>query len=264
MTQVSWTSGGKPGAAEEIFGRDEELGRLRSLIDAIRDGPRALVIEGAAGIGKSTLWEWAIEHASSASCQVVSCQLGERESGLSYAGLGDLLESIDEATLASLPPPQRRALAVALLREDVTEPAIDPRALAYAFLTTLKLLARSRPVLIAIDDAQWLDGPTSRVLSFAVRRLEDEPIGVLVMLRTDESATEPLGLARSLPHERLDSMHLEPLTVGAIHRIVQSRLRANLPRFVLLRLHQVSQGNPFFALEIARSIRTRGNRALQP
>jgi DNA-binding CsgD family transcriptional regulator len=244
--------------AEEIFGRDQELARLSAFIEAIPHGPRALVIEGAAGIGKSTLWRWAIDRASSTSRHVVSCRPGERESNLSYAALGDLLGSTDEAVISSLPLPQRRAVAAALLREDEGDPTIDPRALAYAFLTILKLHARSGPVLVAIDDAQWLDGPTLRVVSFALRRLESEPIGVLEMLRSTESAKEPFGLDRFLPSDKLDRLRLDSLTLGAVHRIVRSRLGANFHRFVLLQLHHVSAGNPFFALEIARFLQTRG------
>ncbi len=250
---------GKQTVAEEIFGRDQELARLSTLIAAMPDLPRALVIEGAAGIGKTTLWRWAIDEASRMSRHVVSCRPGERESGLSYAALGDLLESTDEVVLGSLPPPQRRALAVAMLREDVADPAVDPRALAYAFLSTLKLLARSQPVLIAIDDAQWLDESTKRVLRFALRRLEAEPIAVLVMLRSMEDTADPLGLDRSLAPERVDHLRLEALTVGAIHHVVRSRLGTNSPRSVLIQIHQVSQGNPFFALEIARFLQSHGD-----
>jgi DNA-binding CsgD family transcriptional regulator len=249
---------GKQTVAEEIFGRDQELALVSELLDAVPDVVRALVIEGVAGIGKSTLWRRAIEHASSASRHVLSSRPGERESELSYAALSDLLESIDEGTLASLPPPQRRALAVAMLREDVADPAVDPRAVAYAFLSSLKRLAKSQPVLIAIDDAQWLDEPTRRVLRFAMRRLEAERIAVLVMLRSANDSADPLGLDRSLAPARLDRLRLEPLTAGAIHHVVRSRLGANLPRSVLIQIHQVSQGNPFFAIEIARFLRSQG------
>lgn len=250
--------GGDRALAEEIFGRDQELARLGALVDAIPAGPRGLVMDGVAGIGKSTLWRWAMQCASRQSRDVLSCRPGERESDLSYAGLSDLLVSTDEAMLASLPPPQQRALAAAMLRADETNQEIDPLAVAHAFLTILKQLARSKPVLIAIDDAQWLDPPTTRVISFAVRRLEAEPVGVLVILRSVENAREPFGLDRALTPGRVDHIRLESLTVGAIHRIIRARLGANFPRFVLHQLHQVSVGNPFYAVEIARFLQTRG------
>lgn len=243
--------------AEEIFGRDEELARVAALIDAIPDGFRALVLDGEAGIGKSTIWRWALARASNSSRRVLSCRPAERESELSYAAFGDLLDGVEESTLGSLPKPQRRAFARALLREDVTDSVIDPRALAYAFLTTLRLLAKTQPVLIAVDDAHWLDAPSARLLKFALRRLNAEPIGVLVMSRSGENAVEPLGLEHMLEPARLRQLQLGPLSVGAIHHIVHSQLGVTFPRSILVQLHQISQGNPFTALEISRFLQRR-------
>ena len=243
--------------AEEIFGRDEELARVRAFIDATPHGFHALILDGDPGIGKSTIWKWALEGARSSSCRVLSCRPAERESELSYAALGDLLDSIEDATLESLPKPQQSAFARVLLREDVTDSVIDPRTVAYAFLTCLRLLSKTAPVLIAVDDAHWLDAPTARLLRFALRRLDAEPIGVLVMSRTGESSVEPLGLEKILERERLSHLRLGPLSVGAIHHIVRSRLGVTFPRSVLVQVHQMSEGNPFTALEISRFIQSR-------
>src|SRR5438309_1439388 len=100
--------------AEEIFGRDHELARVRSFIGAIAGGPRTLLFEGEAGIGKSTILTWAIAEATAQSCQVLECRPGEWERGLSFAALGDLLRGDLEVLLTTLPQPRLAAPRLAI------------------------------------------------------------------------------------------------------------------------------------------------------
>ena len=130
---------------------------------------------------------------------------------LSYAALGDLLEDVLPATLEELPPPRRHALEIALLLEDAHGRPPDQRGIGLAVLGALRALASSSPLLVAIDDAQWLDAPTAAVLEFALRRLRREPVGVLVAGRTAGG----LELSPALPVERL---RVGPLNEAAIHR----------------------------------------------
>src|SRR5215216_5053715 len=105
----------------EIVGRDEELASVHVFIDQARQGPVALVLEGDAGIGKSTLWLAAVEHARSRGLRVLSSRPAEAERTLAHAGLCDLFEAVLDDVLPSLTPPRRRALEVALLLEDSAE-----------------------------------------------------------------------------------------------------------------------------------------------
>ncbi len=77
-----------------IFGRDPEFARLAAFLDAIPSGPRALLLEGQAGVGKTTIWRWALERAGAAGYRVLSCRPAEAEAKYSYAALGDLLEGV--------------------------------------------------------------------------------------------------------------------------------------------------------------------------
>src|SRR5439155_17336491 len=129
------------------------------------------------------------------------CRPAGSEVQLSFASLGDLLEGVLEESLDELPAPQRRALEVALLRDDPQGPPPDQRAIGLAVLGAFRFLAASRPVLVGVDDVQWLDRPTTSVLEFALRRLRREPLGVLFAVRS-EQANDVLELERLFPAER--------------------------------------------------------------
>src|SRR5205085_2693955 len=119
-------------------------------------GPWALLIEGEAGIGKSTVWFEAVRLAEGCGYRVLRARPAESESKLSYAALADLIGPAFDEARGRLPAPQERALAAVLLRATSSEP-VDPRTAAAAVVGTLTELSRERPVVVAIDDVQWVD-----------------------------------------------------------------------------------------------------------
>jgi DNA-binding CsgD family transcriptional regulator len=240
--------------ADEIIGRDAELDLVASFLNRLATGPHALVIEGEVGIGKTTVWTAGVAAAHRRGYPVLICRPVEAEATLSFAALGDLLDGVLDEVLPGLSAPQRRALEVAVLRADAGDDPADQRAVSVAVLGVLRLLARSGPLVVAIDDVQWLDQPSARVLAFAFRRLTDEPIGVLVSVRTTGRVAVPLDLDRALSPERLGRLAVDSLSLGALQRLVRSRLGSSLPRPVLLRIQEATAGNPFFTLEVARAL----------
>src|SRR5205809_7883610 len=104
--------------AFEIVSREEELASLNTFIGNPEGGPAALVLEGDAGIGKSTLWLAAVEHARAQGVRVLSSRPAEAERSLAHVGLGDLFEDVLDDVLPALSAPRRRALEVALLRQE--------------------------------------------------------------------------------------------------------------------------------------------------
>jgi DNA-binding CsgD family transcriptional regulator len=238
-----------------ILGRDGELARMNDFLESASGGPAALILEGAAGIGKTTLWRAGVSFARARGHRVLSCRAAESEARLSYAGLGDLFDF----ELPSLPAPQRRALDAALLRAEVEGAPPDQRAVSVASLGVLRALAASAPVMIAIDDVQWLDAPSARVLAFVVRRLGDAPIRILVALRVGAGG-DPLGLGRVGPTLRLQRVSIGPLREEAMTRLLSARTGGDLTHPLLLRLHRISEGNPLFALEIVRALAGQGVR----
>ena len=155
--------------------------------------------------------------------------------------------------LESLPAPQRRALEVALLRREAgADDRVQPREAAVGALGAVRALARAGPILIAIDDVQWLDAPSARVVAYVLRRLENERVGLLVARR--DEAQQPFRLEQLRPEEEITRLEIPPLTLGALHHLAQQRHGMTLPRPALTRLLRTSGGNPFFALEILGSL----------
>jgi len=235
----------------EIAGRDAELASLKSFIGEMEGGAAALVLEGEAGVGKSTLWGAGVEHARALGLKVLSSRPAEAERGLGNVGLGDLLEGVVDDVLPALLRPRRRALQVALLREEASGDPVDRRTLAVAVHDALRFLSERGPILIAVDDVQWLDPSSSRALGFALRRLDASPVILLLARRLVEGAHQS-ELERALSADRVRPLIVGPLSVGALHRFLRDRLRRSFPRQTLLRIHERSGGNPFFALELAR------------
>ena len=240
---------------EELIGREEELAALSDFLDG-PPPPRIALLEGEAGIGKTTLWRRGIDLGERRGLRALTCSPAESEIQLSFAAAGDLLGGQAESVLGSLPTPQRRALAAALLLEDVEGPPPEPQAVAFAFVGALRVLAQTEPLLVAVDDVQWLDGPSAMLLEFALRRVGDEPISFLLARRSSGPARRPLGLDRA-PEDAVRSLEIGPLTLGALHRLLRARLQSSFPRPLLRRLHEASGGNPFYALELGRALSER-------
>jgi DNA-binding CsgD family transcriptional regulator len=240
-----------------VVGRDRELAAVTAFADALPSGPSGLLLEGAAGIGKSTLWEAGVAAAAARSYVVLSSRPAESEAGLSFAALGDLMEGVLGEVLPRLPPPQRRALEVALLLADPGGSPPEQRAVYLAFLGAIRHLAASGPVLIAIDDLQWLDRPSAGALEFALRRLEDEPAGLLASVRVQPDGRAAPAAGAGLPAGCLTRLHVGPLTAAAFEAAVRAGA-GSVSRLTARRLFDASGGNPFFGLELARALRRAG------
>src|SRR5437867_8588182 len=176
-----------PEAADGLIGREVELAAISSFLDRVGSGPVALLLEGQAGIGKTTLWQHTLIQAAGRGYRTLACRPAESETKLSFSALADLLEGVLDDVLPALPPPRRHALEVALFLSEAAGPPPTQLAVSLAFRGALELVAGTGPVLLAIDDAHWLDGPSSETLDFAVRRTGAQPIGVLVTTRGEKS-----------------------------------------------------------------------------
>ena len=244
-----------------IVGREAQLLEVERFLDASGRGFHALVIEGEAGIGKTTLWREARRRGQERGALVLWCRPSAAEAKLSFAAVGDLLARIDDAAFAALPEPQRDALEVALMRRRPTGARPPARAIAAGFLTLVRGLAAGRRVILAVDDWQWLDPPSRRVFEFAARRLEEEPVGLLCSIRSPVAGV-PVEAAGE---DRVTRLALGPLSLAGLGRIVSGRLGRPLPRPLLVRIAQASAGNPFYAFEIARLAAEQGSdRAVGP
>jgi DNA-binding CsgD family transcriptional regulator len=241
--------------AAEVLGRDVELAALREFLDRVPEGPSALVLEGEPGIGKTTLWSETLAQARTRSYRVLSARPSQAEAVLPFAGLIELLEGVLDEALTELAPPQGRALEAAVLRAEPTGSATDQIAVSLALLSILRALARESPTIVAVDDLQWLDAPSARVLAFALRRFVEEPLALVVSRRTTEdNGALPLDLGRVPWLERAELVRVGPLSMGALDLLLRSRLDLALSRSRLAALLEHSGGNPFYALELGRAV----------
>ena len=234
--------------SRHLIGREEEVASLLALLDAGDGLPAVAVVAGEAGIGKTALWLATVGEASTRGFRVISCRPAEAEARFSFSGLVDLLGGLVPEVLQELPGSQRRAMEAALALSDCKSRWRG--GVAFAFLSVVRRLAQDSRLLLAVDDLQWLDAPSLGLLRYALPRLTSEPVASL--LATQGEA--PSWLERSGPLLELD---LRPLSVGAIHELLRTRLDAALPRPLLLRVWETSGGNPFFALELARALERR-------
>lgn len=235
-----------------IANRPKEQAAVAEFLDSAARTPSALLIEGAAGMGKTTLWLAAQDDARARGFQVLSVRAAEAESMLAYGALADLLAGIDQAAVEALPKPQHLALEQILSRATRSGPRTDQRAVAAAVLSIVERLAADAPVLLAVDDVQWLDPSSVHVLAYTSRRLS-EPFGLLGTVRTDDSDGDP---AAWLQLRRPDAVHritMRPLPSRALHTVVTERLGKPISRARMTKIAQISGGNPFYAIELART-----------
>jgi len=266
-----------------LIGREQELSRLRELLEAVGPGGQAVVVEGEAGIGKSTLWFHAVAVARTRADRVLAWRASVAERDLAFATLTALLdEPAAEAAIDRLSGPRRAAISAAMGRGAAFGAHSDPSLVGLAVADVLRDLGRDRPLVVAIDDIQWADRASEDALAFAARRLRSEPVAVVLARRTgpaqadrDEASSgghTPSGRppARDLsatfaPIASLDTaiehrtrIVVGPLSVGALGRLIHERLDVAHPRPLLTRLHEACSGNPFLGLEISRSLKGRG------
>lgn len=137
-----------PGVTSIPVGREVEAGRLDGFLASLGEGTRAVVIRGDAGIGKTTLWRWALERCRASGFRVLVTRPAEEEMPLPLVGLFDLFDEVESDP-------------------SVLHPDTDPFVRGRAVLETLRRLAEDAATVVAIDDLQWLDSVSAHALRFA-------------------------------------------------------------------------------------------------
>lgn len=236
----------KPGGAL-LIGQDDRLAELRSVLAAVERGPAGAVIEGSPGAGKTSLWSAALAEVPPG-WTVLTARAVESEATFESTGIADLLAPVARRVLPLLPSPQRAAVEAALLMKQPPAP-LGSRALGAALLSILRLLAAEAPVVVALDDLQWVDAMSGSALAFAARRLVDERVGVLVA-RRDDTESVTLAVAGTV------TVRPRPLDVDEIGELLRHR-GWPFPPVVVRRIHDFTHGNPFYALQVAAALARR-------
>jgi predicted ATPase len=222
----------------ELVGRDAERATVAAFVGSIRDGPSGLVIGGEPGIGKTALLREALERCRADGYRVLRSQASEEEMPFAMVGVLDLFEheDVDHEAFAS---------------------ASDPIEQGRATLDGVRTVAAAGPVVVALDDLQWIDPASARSLRFTLRRLEAERVGFMATIRSDADPPDPLTMGRVFPPDRFDRVDLGPLDRDALRELLARRLD-RISRPTLDRIHRVSGGNPLYALELAGALGAEG------
>ena len=227
-----------------LLGRDQERHEIDQALARARAGASAtLVLVGETGIGKTALLGYAAERA--AGMRVLRARGIASEAQIPFGSLLELLRPA-LAMLDQIPEPQAAALQGALALRRGT--AQERFAVGAATLSVLAAYAEQDPVLVLVDDAQWLDVSSAQALLFAFRRLLADPIAVFVAIREGEPSL-------------LDGADLPALRIGGLTSDEAAQLMPGLAPETAALLHRATAGNPLALLELASDA---GDLALAP
>ena len=225
-----------------LIGRDSELSRLSDLVDPSTAG-QVQVLLGEPGMGKTVLLQELTRRAAAAGLRVLAVTGRQSERDLAFAGLHQLLRPVLDRVPA-LPDRQAQALLSAFaLTPDPAPP--DALLTGIAALTLLSGVAEDGRVLVAVDDAQWLDRASVDTLAFAARRLESEP---LVLLLAARGTSAPPGFDRDFPQ-----LILPPLGTAEAGRLLDRQVHPPRGRARQQVLEQAT-GNPLALIELSKVI----------
>jgi hypothetical protein len=210
-------------------------------------------MRGDAGVGKTTLWLAGLEQARERGYRVLCARASEAESVMSYGTVADLLGDVDGEVLAGLPGVQRLAADRVLLQDTGGGPATDQRVVAATMVSVVEHLSEGAPVVIGIDDLQWLDKSSQAAVGFVARRLRGRA-GLLVTERIQSDRGSVASWLQLGTPDGIDQVRIRPLSIRGLHRLISARLGRAFPRPTMMWIAEVSGGNPFYALEMARSL----------
>ena len=229
----------EPGSG--LCGRRNECEALDHLVASVWAGrSRVLVLRGEAGVGKTALLEYLLERPSR--CRIAQAAGVESETELAFAGLHQLCVPFLDR-LERLPGPQRDALATAFSLQDGGAP--DRFSVGLAVLGLLSDVAKERPLVCVVDDAQWLDRASARALAFVARRLVPERVAVIFAVRRPDDDLDLTGLPE---------LAVRGLADGDARTLLDSAVIGPLDEQVRDRIVAEARGNPRALLELARGL----------
>jgi len=229
-----------------LVGRDGEIAQLEAALAGATEHGAALLVSGEAGIGKTSLLEAAVRQARNRGYRVLAVTGFESEAQLPYAGLHQLLQPVLESA-GRLPVPQRSALLTALGMREGTPPEMF--LVALAALNLIDEVGDESPLVVVADDVQWLDAPTTSVLTFIARRLESTHILLAIALRE--------GFQTPVRSAQLPEIHVGPLSEAASRELLGS-VGQDLDHQTRRLILEESRGNPLALLELPRAFRRQG------
>jgi len=231
---------------DELVGRAGLVERANKQLET----SGSVLLYGPTGIGKSALARTLVAERVRQGCRILSAAPSNAEAGLPYVTLLDLLSHQLDFAWQVLPDHLRQPLEVALLKASAPDTVRDELAVRLAVLHVLRRLATTGPVLIVVDDIQWVDPSSLEVLTFCARRLTE---GVH-LLATEQVADGDLPVMADACPEPVLQLEVPPLTEPDVLSLLRQRLSSPLPVRTARRIFTASAGNPFMALELGRAV----------
>lgn len=265
-----------PAFESGLVGRGAELDALRRAWSGVQRGSgRIVLIEGEAGVGKSRLADEFLRWVAAESGTVLRARGYDARAGVPYGPVVEALrDALDAPGLAGTDP-QWLAEVARLLPElrqrfrglpEVTPPPAPAEAwrLFEAVAQLLLAVAAEHPVAVAVDDLHWCDGDSCSLLHFLTRRLEDAPVLWCATLTLGELPREAPAarLCRALRVKpRATLLALAPLGEQEIWQMIRDMGHVAAPtggRRLAARLHQATGGNPFYVIELLKTLFAQG------
>ena len=240
--------------ARPLLERDRELTALREAIAAARAGEgRLVVIEGSAGIGKSSLLAESRAIASAAGMRVLGARAGEHEAEFAFGVVRQLFEQLLANASADR---QAELLAGAAALVEPLFPAVKPQppsalaespfAIQHGLYWLAANIAYLQPTFLTVDDLHWADGPSLHWLGYLVRRLEGLPLVVVAAMRPPEQGHDPALLDELLTDPAALIIQPAPLTLPSITQLTRTRLELEPAEAFCAAVAVATGGNPLF------------------
>jgi len=244
-----------------LLERDGELAALREFIDGISgSGPRLLLVEGPAGIGKSSLLAEARVLAGEDGIRVLAARGSQLEREFPFG----VVRQLFEPSLAT--PKKRERLLAGAAAPAATVFEADPGAgggdASFAALHGLYWLtvdlAGEAPLLLIVDDLHWVDHPSLRLIAYLVRRLEGLPIGIVAATRTNEPGADAALLAEIAGDPLTTSIRPGGLSAEGVRGVIEQRLGVEPEPEFAAACHTATGGNPLLLHELIKAIAVEG------
>jgi DNA-binding CsgD family transcriptional regulator len=245
---------------DDLLERDADLASVAELARTAREGQGgAVLVEGPAGIGKTRLAEAALADAAADGFTVARARCGELERDFPFGAVRQLLEPL----VAPLSPDDEllsgaAALGTSVLRDPSARTDESPYAALHGLYWLVANLAARAPLVLAVDDAHWADGPSLRFLAYLVKRIDGIPVLALITARP----AEPTGGRELLEEVSSDAatrlIRPGPLSETAVAELVREAFEAEAPASFCAACHRATGGNPFFVRELLWSLESAG------
>lgn len=269
MPSIGFAQGDRRGRSERgtvgLLEREPALELIRGTLEHAGEGSgQALLIEGHAGIGKTRLYEAALDGARQLRFRVLRAAGAELERHVAFgiatqllaAQLDALPEKRRNAMLAGLP--ERVRALISPESEDTSDAGGSDLGLVHGVFTVLATAEETRPALLAIDDLHWCDSASLDLVLYLLHRLDELPMAVVMTGRIGMGGEVADVLDRIASHPRVQVETPSPLGRDAIAKLAWRELGKRSNGDVVAACVQATGGNPFYLRELLRALRNEG------